>query len=67
MTTAASTTCPRCGSDNRCGIGAVQPCWCATELAQRLPLQPAATACYCRSCLEQLIAEREHAADEKPG
>jgi hypothetical protein len=51
-------SCPRCGNETQCGIGADQPCWCATELAPALPVPKAMDACYCRRCLTEVVAER---------
>lgn len=51
--------CPRCHQPNRCGIEAPEGCWCWHELSGRVKPDPAAESCYCRGCLEALLAEQE--------
>jgi hypothetical protein len=57
-TSATQARCPRCGSDNRCGMRGEAPCWCADPSLGRLAPDPALTACYCKTCLERLLAEQ---------
>ncbi|HZR68155.1 MAG TPA: cysteine-rich CWC family protein [Burkholderiales bacterium] len=50
--------CAGCGEVFVCGGRAGSAsCWCA-ELPPRLPVPDASSACYCRTCLERLIADR---------
>ncbi len=49
--------CPACGAENGCSYGTSEPCWCATTIEWRVPLTDASAACYCRRCLEALIAQ----------
>jgi hypothetical protein len=50
--------CAGCGRPFDCGAKSGAPaCWCA-ELAQRLPVPAEPAGCYCRACLEKLIASR---------
>lgn len=58
VTDAARATCPRCGADNRCGFGGDRPCWCAAGFEPLLPLPGAAASCYCKACLQALLAQR---------
>ncbi len=56
------TRCPRCGADNRCGMQGDTPCWCADPSLRRLAPDPSLSACYCKTCLEQLLAEQAQRA-----
>ena len=55
--------CPRCGTDNGCGYGGPQPCWCATEFSSVIALPKNPQGCYCRRCLAELIEEGRRARD----
>lgn len=65
-TQAPTNTCPRCGAAFTCGMtaGAVR-CWCVEyPPAFAVPAADAAdAACYCRSCLAELVASRQRARD----
>ncbi len=60
--------CVRCGASFRCGNVAGDPtCWCA-ELPPVMPLDAAATSCFCPACLREEVARRvaaEPSADEE--
>jgi cysteine-rich CWC protein len=50
------TRCAGCGATFVCGGRAGSAsCWCG-ELPARLPVPDASAGCYCRECLEALIA-----------
>ena len=53
----AAPRCPACGQDNSCGFGSSAPCWCAAPGLDRLKPDTGADTCYCRACLERLLAE----------
>ena len=57
----AGHRCPRCGSDNQCGIAGDTACWCAVEVEPALALPQPGQACYCRRCLIELVKERRRA------
>jgi hypothetical protein len=54
--------CPACGQDNSCGFGDSVPCWCAAPELDRLKPDASIDVCYCRTCLERLLAERPASA-----
>jgi hypothetical protein len=56
--------CPHCGSAVECGMtNGDETCWCL-ELPHLLPVSSAKASCYCKSCLEGLIAERQALAGQ---
>jgi hypothetical protein len=66
------STCSRCGTALACAMadGAAGPCWCM-DLPPVVPVPdadgPAAAAgCWCRTCLEQHIAQSTAAAPATP-
>jgi cysteine-rich CWC protein len=51
--------CPGCGSAVECGMtNGDDTCWCF-ELPHMLPASGVEASCYCKACLEGLIAERQ--------
>ena len=54
--------CPECGQENHCGFDGRTPCWCAAPELERLKPQAGAGGCYCRACLDRLLARQRSPA-----
>lgn len=66
------STCSRCGAQFGCAMadGLDAPCWC-TRLPPLVPVPadgagPQASGCWCSTCLEQHIAQRDPGAPATP-
>jgi hypothetical protein len=58
--------CPGCGTGVDCGRApGKERCWCA-EFPPILPVPEVGTGCYCPTCLERVIREKQASMPEAP-
>ncbi|MFM9848929.1 MAG: cysteine-rich CWC family protein [Hyphomicrobiaceae bacterium] len=62
-----SDRCPSCGNPVGCGITRGEPtCWCV-DLPHRMPIpaNESVARCYCRACLQRLLADQTISASSE--